>query len=135
MIRRPPISTRTDTLFPYTTLFRSCPRRPGDRLCRLDRAVDGTAPPFRGAQEQSPDQPALVLDRVGDAIERQGAARVQGACRVAARGDAGVVEQARARRRPHSPRPQDRKSVVKGKSVSGRVALGGSRIIKKKKLK
>src|SRR3546814_17974304 len=26
MIRRPPISTRTDTLFPYTTLFRSgCP--------------------------------------------------------------------------------------------------------------
>src|SRR3546814_4412050 len=28
MIRRPPRSTRTDTLFPYTTLFRS--RRPGD---------------------------------------------------------------------------------------------------------
>src|SRR3546814_14020610 len=25
MIRRPPISTRTDTLFPYTTLFRSYP--------------------------------------------------------------------------------------------------------------
>src|SRR3546814_402592 len=25
MIRRPPRSTRTDTLFPYTTLFRSCP--------------------------------------------------------------------------------------------------------------
>src|SRR3546814_3920686 len=31
MIRRPPRSTRTDTLFPYTTLFRSDPRhdRPG----------------------------------------------------------------------------------------------------------
>src|SRR3546814_17023241 len=28
MIRRPPRSTRTDTLFPYTTLFRS----PGDAL-------------------------------------------------------------------------------------------------------
>src|SRR3546814_5323119 len=28
MIRRPPRSTRTDTLFPYTTLFRS--KRPGD---------------------------------------------------------------------------------------------------------
>src|SRR3546814_7152521 len=27
MIRRPPISTRTDTLFPYTTLFRSQVRR------------------------------------------------------------------------------------------------------------
>src|SRR3546814_14977363 len=30
MIRRPPRSTRTDTLFPYTTLFRSEPRR-GER--------------------------------------------------------------------------------------------------------
>src|SRR3546814_7681379 len=29
MIRRPPRSTRTDTLFPYTTLFRS------DALCAL----------------------------------------------------------------------------------------------------
>src|SRR3546814_20709675 len=28
-IRRPPISTRTDTLFPYTTLFRSWRRVPG----------------------------------------------------------------------------------------------------------
>src|SRR6056297_1843853 len=27
MTRRPPRSTRTDTLFPYTTLFRSCPAR------------------------------------------------------------------------------------------------------------
>src|SRR3546814_1841801 len=33
MIRRPPRSTRTDTLFPYTTLFRSTARcaRGGDR--------------------------------------------------------------------------------------------------------
>src|SRR3546814_20026231 len=28
MIRRPPRSTRTDTLFPYTTLFRSSGHRP-----------------------------------------------------------------------------------------------------------
>src|SRR3546814_1864765 len=34
MIRRPPRSTRTDTLFPYTTLFRS-----GERLAR--RAIAG----------------------------------------------------------------------------------------------
>src|SRR3546814_1812324 len=27
MIRRPPRSTRTDTLFPYTTLFRSLPSK------------------------------------------------------------------------------------------------------------
>src|SRR3546814_6701120 len=40
MIRRPPRSTRTDTLFPYTTLFRSfpsCSRRPACRG-RVDRA-------------------------------------------------------------------------------------------------
>src|SRR3546814_8374026 len=29
MIRRPPRSTRTDTLFPYTTLFRSVDAHPG----------------------------------------------------------------------------------------------------------
>src|SRR3546814_9137844 len=29
MIRRPPRSTRTDTLFPYTTLFRSADSEPG----------------------------------------------------------------------------------------------------------
>src|SRR3546814_17164176 len=32
MIRRPPRSTRTDTLFPYTTLFRSTPPLPADWL-------------------------------------------------------------------------------------------------------
>src|SRR3546814_2601657 len=31
MIRRPPRSTRTDTLFPYTTLFRSSPRPPAEQ--------------------------------------------------------------------------------------------------------
>src|SRR3546814_14214546 len=39
MIRRPPRSTRTDTLFPYTTLFRSRPRRKetGGRMSWLTR--------------------------------------------------------------------------------------------------
>src|SRR3546814_1868639 len=31
MIRRPPRSTRTDTLFPYTTLFRSALQRLADK--------------------------------------------------------------------------------------------------------
>src|SRR3546814_6688790 len=35
MIRRPPRSTRTDTLFPYTTLFRSISN---SRLLRFDEA-------------------------------------------------------------------------------------------------
>src|SRR3546814_4920681 len=34
MIRRPPRSTRTDTLFPYTTLFRSS-RSPHKACCRF----------------------------------------------------------------------------------------------------
>src|SRR3546814_12720168 len=35
MIRRPPRSTRTDTLFPYTTLFRSFPRKNSRSLAAL----------------------------------------------------------------------------------------------------
>src|SRR3546814_9174608 len=48
MIRRPPRSTRTDTLFPYTTLFRSH-RRDGQRSAashsrrRRSRAESGRA--------------------------------------------------------------------------------------------
>src|SRR3546814_9684239 len=41
MIRRPPRSTRTDTLFPYTTLFRSgASDRAPQRLCRDQRRRD-----------------------------------------------------------------------------------------------
>src|SRR3546814_19793249 len=46
MIRRPPRSTRTDTLFPYTTLFRSrnCNRQKSDnRINEPDK--DEIAPP------------------------------------------------------------------------------------------
>src|SRR3546814_3196961 len=38
MIRRPPRSTRTDTLFPYTTLFRSCPTEDKGRADGLPSA-------------------------------------------------------------------------------------------------
>src|SRR3546814_12720380 len=38
MIRRPPRSTRTDTLFPYTTLFRSLEIR---SVCRIFVSVGG----------------------------------------------------------------------------------------------
>src|SRR3546814_2597852 len=41
MIRRPPRSTRTDTLFPYTTLFRSTDSRAERRGGRPDRAAAG----------------------------------------------------------------------------------------------
>src|SRR3546814_13530809 len=42
MIRRPPISTRTDTLFPYTTLFR--PPQPGPTLQSLFCGTPRTLP-------------------------------------------------------------------------------------------
>src|SRR3546814_21088009 len=42
MIRRPPRSTRTDTLFPYTTLFRSRHTQPWSPRClqRTPHAID-----------------------------------------------------------------------------------------------
>src|SRR3546814_17595855 len=43
MIRRPPRSTRTDTLFPYTTLFRSCQPRTW-----RESTAPGLAPPAQG---------------------------------------------------------------------------------------
>src|SRR3546814_1562378 len=48
MIRRPPRSTRTDTLFPYTTLFRSPTARPGAAFRRPPRrACARTRPSVR----------------------------------------------------------------------------------------
>src|SRR3546814_12689874 len=54
MLRRPPRSTRTDTLFPYTTLFRSTRFFPGRAGCsrRLDR---------QGRQGADPGRPAIAL--------------------------------------------------------------------------
>src|SRR3546814_5412080 len=41
MIRRPPRSTRTDTLFPYTTLFRSRQSVGAQQLLVVDRQLQG----------------------------------------------------------------------------------------------
>src|SRR3546814_2832712 len=49
MIRRPPRSTRTDTLFPYTTLFRSKERRADRSANRLDVSA-----PFENSVPSSP---------------------------------------------------------------------------------
>src|SRR3546814_6615388 len=45
MIRRPPRSTRTDTLFPYTTLFRSvqCNASDDDECCDLRPVIEARA--------------------------------------------------------------------------------------------
>src|SRR3546814_5834589 len=65
IIRRPPISTRTDTLFPYTTLFRSlahwwpfAPAGPGcvlpDRAYWRKSGAAGLRPPRRRARSGRP---------------------------------------------------------------------------------
>src|SRR3546814_6789628 len=60
MIRRPPISTRTDTLFPYPTLFLSVYRW-YDRY--LERGPE--------ALEDRPSAPRRVWNRICDDIQQQ----------------------------------------------------------------
>src|SRR3546814_17536495 len=59
MIRRPPRSTRTDTLFPYTTLFRSDRARElGCVVCRFRIA--------NGMQKDQPNATRIHHRNVGD---------------------------------------------------------------------
>src|SRR3546814_7686513 len=62
MIRRPPRSTRTDTLFPYTTLFRS------ELTGRIVVSYEAAARPAGGSEiviDPSADDPAEVLPAEG----------------------------------------------------------------------
>src|SRR3546814_6969742 len=121
MIRRPTRSTRTDTLFPYTTLFRSdavgCPaggcqpddhrsdehpEREGERSRRLGTAYPPDLEEHRSA-EQDPD-PRLEGPEPPALIPRLGAE-----CPVDERRGAQVVVPGQCR---HRPDPQaDRKST------------------------
>src|SRR3546814_19805730 len=71
MIRRPPRSTRTDTLFPYTTLFRSC--------CTRGRTGGGTSRPCRtscvgavsrGGRQQKPAAPSSQGGAMKDDVRK-----------------------------------------------------------------
>src|SRR3546814_1748414 len=79
MRRRPPRSTRTDTLFPYTTLFRSIgfassgnlnPARTGPSMFE---PVHGSAPDIAGKGVANPVaailSAALMLDHLGERSE------------------------------------------------------------------
>src|SRR3546814_12311325 len=69
MIRRPPRSTRTDTLFPYTTLFRSLPgpRARDDPPCaRREGARVRTAALLRPARREFRLVAALLRTASGD---------------------------------------------------------------------
>src|SRR3546814_6235047 len=67
MIRRPPRSTRTDTLFPYTTLFRSGPRRPAPRGAELPVLQPPGLHRDRGAGTHGPRHGRAVLGHAGPA--------------------------------------------------------------------
>src|SRR3546814_8672917 len=61
MIRRPPRSTRTDTLFPYTTLFRSSDAlRQGDISAARDRLAAASCEPGE-VREIDPGKAADIL--------------------------------------------------------------------------
>src|SRR3546814_9649711 len=62
MRRRPPRSTRTDTLFPYTTLFRSQSGAPPVRF--------PTRSPTRGRSPEERQTQAACLHRVSETIAR-----------------------------------------------------------------
>src|SRR3546814_2389805 len=76
MIRRPPRSTRTDTLFPYTTLFRSVGYRSREfghlgifRGALHPSAADGTAIVDRHIVEQPPSRLHVSSFGVGDGAD------------------------------------------------------------------
>src|SRR3546814_2726433 len=69
MFRRPPRSTRTDTLLPYTTLFRS-----GDRVAQVELALDQVVPGRRRrVLEVRHEDAGAAVQRVDDHLAVDGA--------------------------------------------------------------
>src|SRR3546814_2571230 len=67
MIRRPPRSTRTDTLFPYTTLFRSGGSRPSVRPTH-GKSAWPRGPPLSSASRMRAAMSDLDLDELRDEL-------------------------------------------------------------------
>src|SRR3546814_15607705 len=128
MIRRPPRSTRTDTLFPYTTLFRSVVRQRQARGARRQQAQGQEVDPAarrhqlaagtpRGAGRRPRGGRRRLLLALSGPLARPPSGGVAGAgprVHVAARGT---------------------ESSVEGRRVAGRCNIGGRPILKKKKTK
>src|SRR3546814_3869211 len=95
MIRRPPRSTRTDTLFPYTTLFRSLVEAEAARP-RVDRRLahqSAARYPLVAAEAVDPPQRRALAEPVADRFEpapRLGRHRRLGYEGVAAAGEMGA---------------------------------------------
>src|SRR3546814_1105637 len=70
MIRRPPRSTRTDTLFPYTTLFRSPPFLSGRSTAGLTGIdhLEARQVPLRTARSEEHTSELQSLMRISYAV-------------------------------------------------------------------
>src|SRR3546814_14326263 len=69
MIRRPPRSTRTDTLFPYTTLFRSMGRNLETPPASIDEAIEAVElvfPAIDISRRPFADSPLSYVDIADD---------------------------------------------------------------------
>src|SRR3546814_14720920 len=139
MIRRPPRLTRTDTLFPYTTLFRS-----SAGWLRSDGidSFEGEGGERDGFENRSASLKAVYsplpdhkIGIVGHWIE--GTSEFDGFDPVTFRRadtlDSTDNRVFAVRGWTRMAKGGDRKSVVEGKRLSVRVDLGGRRFIKKKK--
>src|SRR3546814_16318181 len=130
MIRRPPRSTRTDTLFPYTTLFRSTKR---ERLEEVERELENPDVWNDPERAQTLGRERSLLDKTVNGI-RELTEGLGGAGELLYLAEAeddedpanAVVEDvARFASRVDKLKFQrDRKRVVEGKSGSVRVDLG-----------
>src|SRR3546814_19759742 len=131
MIRRPPRSTRPDTLFPYTTLFRSPPaatglisRVPVDRLDDAQPGqtiiVDVTAQDYRPGRSPRAPFGVEAFDRAGDHVRLVSFGRTSGLARKLFP----LCEMRRVSGRLDLYGDISRNSAVVGKSGSGRVVFG-----------
>src|SRR3546814_6852394 len=68
MIRRPPRSTRTDTLFPYTTLFRSSPSG-AKSMSSIEERVKKIVVEQLGVKEEEVTTSASFVDDLGRSEE------------------------------------------------------------------
>src|SRR3546814_17824594 len=126
MIRRPPRSTRTDTLFPYTTLFRSKEAPVGIWVALFRQWLRCIGFPGQAGLDSHGYQ---VLEALDDALARL--ARQEPVLGSVGAGSAlGLLERLTLETLFQPQR--DRKSVVEGKRGSVRVHTGGRRHTKKK---
>src|SRR3546814_11629340 len=129
MLLRPPRLTRTDTLFPYTTLFLAQRRLHPAGGHIAQRVLSDPLRRQRDSERLTHQKRKLVGRVMPVDIDRRIGLRKAERPRLTNR----LVEHLPFGQSPEQEIGRDRKSVVSGKGVAVRVDLGGRRNIKKKK--